>query len=147
MRLCKKFDALIHGFHMQVEQEGVGDQPAVVPKRKGRRSTKKVTEPDANAPLNQTAAEVRIGTTKQSAVRQVLMYASPDSYKAMLLHVSVCGGQHKSALSDTVLNTKWLWPGSTPPQSQIPNDLEELARRSSAKASNKMLPQGLMHPD
>ena len=87
--------------------------------------------------------EVRIGTAKQNAIKQVLQLASPESYKSMLLHVSVCGGERRSSLTDTVLNWKHLWPGSAAPESQVPNALEELARKAGAAAAEKLVPKGL----
>ena len=87
--------------------------------------------------------EIKIGSLKQQAVKNILMYCTPESYRMMCCHMSnfVGGGERQSALRAETLSWKHFWPGSPPPPDQIPNEAEEVARRSAAGVARKLLPE------
>jgi len=48
-----------------------------------------------------------------------------------------------SALPDSILGWKFLYPGSMPPEGQVPSEAEEIARRAAASAAAKLIPSNL----
>ena len=84
---------------------------------------------------------MKIGTTKKDAIKNILNYATPASYKIVMHQTSFAGGDKRSGLTDFVLFWKHLWTASPPPDGQIPTEAEEVARRSNASVARKLLPE------
>lgn len=140
--LCQKLDEILAGFHKQVDAEGVcADAPAKKKQRKGRR---KVSSGSAQAPVDvgPEEAEIKIGTQKQQAIKNILLRSTPESYRMMCRHLSnfVRGGEKRSAVTPEVLAWKHLWPMSSPPEGQSPSEAEEIARRTAAGVTRRLLP-------
>lgn len=141
--LVKTLEQMIQGYHAKVDEEGVDVKIARKP-RKGRR-VQQTQKTDARSQKSDgPQQEVKVGTQKMTAIKNILMGCTPKSYKDMVLHMSVTEGEAKSALTDSVLAVKWIFPGTPPPEGQVPTDLEELARRQAATTALKLIPAKLM---
>lgn len=138
--LVKTFEQMVQGYHDQVSAEGV-DVKITKKARKGRRVQQ---QPDAKNQMSSGPQhEIKIGTQKLTAVKNILMGCTPRSYQDMMHHMSVMEGEAKSALTDFVLSVKWIYPGTPPPEGQVPTDLEEMARRQAASTALKLIPAKL----
>ena len=144
--LCQTLDQILKGYHTQVDREGViVEQP--VKKRRGRRQTKDDGKKENVTGQNERQPEIKIGTTKQAAIKNLLNYVTPEAYQAMMYHVSFSGGERRSAFTESVLAWKHLWTTSAPPDNMVPSEPEEVARRSAAAMQRKMLPDRVTHLD
>ena len=139
--LCQVLDGIMRGYERKVDQEGVVVEQPVAKKRRGRRQAKNAKDEAASAAQAESSPEVKVGTTKKDAIKNILNYATPTSYKSMMHHVSFAGGEKRSALTDVILAWKHLWTTSLPPDGQIPSEAEEVARRSNASVARKLLPE------
>ena len=140
--LCQVLEKLVLGYHKRVDQEGVVVEQPVSKKRRGRRQVKAQADPKAAADSSQCQLplpEIKIGSTKLSAIRNILNFATPESYKSMMHHMSFAGGE-RSALTENVLAWRHLWTSSPPPDGQVPTEPEEIARRSAVRMQRKLLP-------
>lgn len=137
---------MLKGYHSRIDEEGVAVDAPAAKKRRGRRASQpQGQKPDAKSqmPDNQTP-EIKIGTAKQQAIKNILMSATPSSFRSMTTHLSFTGGERRSALSPEVLAWKHLWTGSQAPEGQTPTEPEEIARRASAATARKSLPSRIM---
>ena len=141
-QLCAKFEEILVGYHAQVDAEGVVVDAPASKKRRGRRQKQNQKEA-GSCQMPGDSMEIKIGSLKQQAVKNILMYCTPESYRMMCCHMSnfVGGGERQSALRAEALSWKHFWPGSPPPPDQIPNEAEEVARRSAAGVARKLLPE------
>ena len=141
-QLCAKFEEILVGYHAQVDAEGVVVDAPASKKRRGRRQKQNQKEA-GSCQMPDDSMEIKIGSLKQQAVKNILMYCTPESYRMMCCHMSnfVGGGERQSALRAEALSWKHFWPGSPPPPDQIPNEAEEVARRSAAGVARKLLPE------
>ena len=140
--LCAKLDELLSGFHAQVDSEGLVVE---APKKKQRRGRRAQTQGGSQMPVEETS-EIKIGTQKQQAIKNVLMGCTPESFRMMCCHLSnfVGGGEKRSALTPEVLAWRHLWPMSPVPDGQAPSEAEEVARRSAAGVTKRLLPDRVM---
>ena len=140
--LCQVLDGILRGYHNRVDKEGVVvEQPVAKKARRGRRVSKNAPGKDESTLSADQQPEVKIGTTKREAIKNILNFATPESYKAMMHHTSFCGGDKRSALTDNVLAWKHLWTTSPPPDGQVPTEAEEVARRANASMTKRLLPE------
>ena len=140
--LCNVLDRLLKGYENKVDAEGVAVEPPMAKKRRGRRAPTKKDDSQTSqpAPDGNRGSEIRIGTVKVTAIKNLLMWVTPQAYKMMMHHSSVCGGERRSAFTEAVLAWRHLWPGSPPAEGMMPNEAEEFARRGAAAMQKKLLP-------
>jgi hypothetical protein len=101
--------------------------------RRGRMASKPSAAAENAAAAADDQEAVRLGTTRQKAVKNLLRHSTKESWKLMVSHVSWSNGYRQSALSDQILACEFLWPGSSAPQSSVPNEQQE--------ASSRMVPR------
>lgn len=82
---------------------------------------------------------VRIGLVKTKAISNVLSYCTPKAFKEMQTHLAWAGNYNYSALSDALLSSKSLWPGSFP--AEMPTEAEDHAARAGLAAAQKTKPE------
>lgn len=139
--LVAQFEKMLSGYHSAVDKEGVAvEMPPAKRLRRGRRAQKSDAGGSAPSAQQDRPSEIKIGSVKQMAIKAVLQCATPHSYRMMMEHLSIVGGERKSAFSESVLSWKHLWPGSPPPDGQVPSEPEEAARRQAASLQRKLLP-------
>ncbi|CAK9033449.1 unnamed protein product, partial [Durusdinium trenchii] len=117
-------------------------------KKRQRRGRPTKSNKDAGSSgANETAVEdqeaVRLGTTRCTAIRNILRYATKESWAWMTSHVSWCQGYRQSALSDQLLASKFLWPMSPSPPGLLPNEQQEASARMASDMALRMVPEGV----
>ena len=138
--LLKVWDSMIENYHKAVDEEGVHcDEPAPKRIRKGRR-VNKVNAPTEARETADDVQEVKVGTNRATAIRNLLQFATDKSFQLLISHLSVMG-LAKSALSDNMLNCKALWPVSQPAEGFMPSAAEEVTRQAGRKS--QLLPKRL----
>ena len=110
-------------------------------KRRRVKRTQDSGKQDSNAELAVKDREIKIGTTKQTAIKNVLNYCTFESYRALQCHLSFFS---ESSVNESVLSWKHLWPTSMPADGMFPSEAEEYARRAGAAAAAKLVPPRLM---
>ena len=131
---------MIENYHKAVDEEGVHcDEPAPKRLRKGRR-VNKVNAPTEARETADDVQEVKVGTNRATAIRNLLQGATDKSFQLLISHLSVMGAA-KSALSDSMLNCKALWPVSQPAEGFMPSAAEEVTRQAGRKS--QLLPKRL----
>ena len=137
-RLVKTFESLLCGFDSKVNADGivVGQLPATKRCRVKRSSQETGGKQDDGAMRER---EVKIGTTKQNAIKTMLNYCTFESHRAMQCHLSFFS---ESSVNESVLSWKHLWTTSPPADGMRPSDAEEYARRAGAAASAKLMRPG-----
>lgn len=131
--LCAKLDELLCNFDTRVDLEGVVvDGPVAKKRRKGRRVSGSKDEQKA---LSSDELEIKIGAQKRTAIKNILLWATPESYRMMCVRLSnfVGGGERRSAVTPEVLAWKYFWTMSPSPDGQSPSEAEEVARRQCKK--------------
>lgn len=139
-QLFKAFDSICERYHNMLDEEGahMDEAPAKRPRR-GRR-VRAVQNPEVRDAA-EAVAQVRLGTSRQTAIKNLLMYATDVSFQCFEKHISYIGGISKSAISDALLSCKTLWPGSNPSDAWLPTAAEEVTRNASRKT--EVLPKKL----
>ena len=66
------------------------------------------------------------------------------SYQLLNAHLGTVGQWKESALHDTCLGLKFLWPGSLPPQERLLSLADIGSRDAGCKVTQLMVPSGLM---
>lgn len=84
--------------------------------------------------------EVKVGSNRATAIHNLLQGATDKSFQLLISHLSVMGAA-KSALSDSMLNCKALWPVSQPAEGFMPSAAEEVTRQAGRKS--QLLPKRL----
>lgn len=73
---------------------------------------------------------VKVGTTRQAAIRNIIKFATSESWAAMQTHVAWCRGLKQSCLSDQILAYKGFWPRSPTPAKFTPSEQQEHSARA-----------------
>ena len=130
-QLVKVFDSIQQRYHDRLDSEGihVDEQPA----KRARRSRRVRAEKIETRETADSQAEVRLGTARQSAIKNLLLHSTTRSFQALEKHISYIGGVSRSAVSDTMLNFKGLWPGSCASESWFPSPAEEATRNAARR--------------
>eukprot|EP00438_Fugacium_kawagutii_P008876 Skav200912 [mRNA] locus=scaffold2445:26076:31441:+ [translate_table: standard] len=132
--LLKVWDTMMENYHRACDAEGVHcDDPLSKRARRGRSRVNRAAAPPEARETADDVAEVRVGTSRASAIRSLLQGATEKSFEMFIAHLSVMGAA-KSALSDSMLNCKVLWPLSGPAEGFCPSAAEELTRQAGRKS-------------
>ncbi|CAE7219493.1 unnamed protein product [Symbiodinium sp. CCMP2592] len=129
------FHRILNGYNERVSVDGVEKQPTNVKKRKrASRQTKQSAE--AAAELDQSS--IKIGTQRQTAIKCVLQHFTRPAWETCTHHMAWTYSAANSAFSDALLSWTHLYPGSQPPQSCLPTEVQVLAAHE-ARHLNRLL--------
>jgi hypothetical protein len=142
-KLLKAFERLQAGYLRRVEETGVEMGPPAKKQRRGRRKPASMPAASEGDSSQVEVEGLRFGATRITAIRNILSHCTLESFTAMEVHLCFAGNFKYSALSDQMLSWKHLWPGSAPPPENLPNEAQEVARQSTAKALKELTPKGL----
>ena len=131
-QLVKVFDSMQQRYHDRLDLEGihVDEQPA----KRARKSRRVKAEKIETRETADGQTEVRLGTSRQTAIRNLLLHATSRSFQAFEKHISYIGGVSNSAVSDSMLSFKGLWPGSCANESWFPSPAEEVTRNAARRS-------------
>ena len=110
-------------------------------KRRRVKRTADSGKQDSNSEAAVKDREIKIGTQKQNAIKNMLSYCTFESYRALQCHLSFFS---ESSVNESVLSWKHLWTTSLPADGMCPSEAEEYARRAGATAAAKLVPPRLM---
>ena len=136
MQLCTtKYDS-------SVEVDAYDMRPPAKRPRRGRKKLAARTQEveDAHAPDED---RLRIGTTKLTAITNVLTRCTDVSFHYMQMHLVWVGDYTLSALSDAIMVLPWLWKGSIADATSQPDDVVLLARDVAARANENLISHGV----
>ena len=115
--------------------------PAKRPRRGRKRPAARTQEvEEAHAPDED---RLRIGTTKLTAITNVLTRCTDVSFHYMQMHLVWVGDYTLSALSDAIMVLPWLWKGSIADATSQPDDVVLLARDVAARANENLISHGV----
>ena len=118
------FQRILHGYNERVTLDGIEKQTTNSKKRK-RASRQPKQSADSAVEVDQTS--IRIGTQRQTAIKCVLQHFTRQAWETCTRHMSWTYSTANSAFSDALLSWTHLYPGSLPPPSCQPNEVQVLA--------------------
>ena len=145
-KLLGVMNLVVTGYKAKLDEAAVDMGPAVKRARKGRRAPKAAASnaSGGHQPVqDESDTSMQIGSLRLAALKNILMHATPTSFKIMEQHLAFAGNAKYSALSDAALASKFIWPGSSPPPEYQPSEAMEAARRANAKFAMGMVPKAL----
>ena len=141
-QLVRVWEDMINAYNKSCDDEGVHtDEPMPKKRRRGRASKQPAANSSDTMPAGDEFAEVRVGTTRQTSIRMILQFSTSTSFASLEQHLSLIGGAPRSAISDSMLGCKSLWPLSQPAEGFYPSAAEEATRAAGKKA--QVLPKKL----
>jgi hypothetical protein len=146
-KLLNAMNHVVNGYKAKLDEAAVDMAPAAKRQRRGRKAVpSSSTAAKAAAITNALPDEhdsLQIGALRTTALKNILSHATAKSFKMMEQHLEFAGNYKYSALSDAVLASKAIWPGSPPPTEHCPSDSALTAARASLQFSKNMVPKQL----
>lgn len=145
-RMLDVMGSVTSAYDAQVDDEGIVMGPVAKRPRRGRRSSKSSLDTGlaTSSPLDdQAQSQIKIGTQKLAAIKNVLSHATDKSFKLMTTHSVWAGDFRSSGLSDAMHAHKHMWPGSVPNPTMLPTAGQLQINLASQKSSEMMVPARL----
>ena len=142
-RLLEMLTSVTSSYEAAVDEEGVVMSPAAKRQRRGRRCARTALDIAGGNSTLDDPAQIRIGSLKLTAIKNILAYATEASFTTLSTHLVWAGDYKYSGLSDNILAHKHLWPGSMPNQTVLPQPNQLQICLATHKIAEKMAPQRL----
>lgn len=114
-------------------------EPTAKRARKGRRKVGATQEADADDQQDR----LKIGFRRKQALTNLLKHCTQEGFQAMQEHLVWAGNYKYSAFSDEAFCEPSFWPGSSPHESSMPSEVEQLARDASRRTAEDSIPAKL----
>lgn len=146
-KLLATWGNVLNGYKAKLDESALDMGPAAKRQRRGRRAPQRATAlavmQQSNQPDRDEADSLQIGSLRIAALKNILSYATPVSFRMMEQHLEFAGNYKYSALSDAVLASKTIWPGSHPPAENFPSEAVAAATRANVHYAQSMVPKQL----
>ena len=143
LRLLDMLTSVTSSYEAAVDEEGVVMAPAAKRQRRGRRCARTALDIAGGNSTLEDPAQIRIGSLKLTAIKNILAYATTTSFTTLSTHLVWAGDYKYSGLSDNILAHKHLWPGSTPNQTVLPQHSQLQMCLATQKLADSMAPARL----